>query len=149
MGELLMAFLWSLNGIAVLQDGLALECESCPCGCVKIPSRQISGQTPDYGIPHYRLLLAEKDAVDFSYALYATGYADDCLEVVDGSGNVLFTDHDPDIDGVTHRYENKLLCGVPANTAVKIYLWDTAYIDVRWNGSFCYIRIDLESEDFE
>lgn len=118
--------------------------DECPCGCIEIPSEQIRKNT--YQQPHYRVLIAEVKALDFEYDLYANGAADDCLEVT-GNGKTLFTDHDPKVNGVVHSYSNRKLCTVPPGNELKIYLWDTAYNDIYWQGTFCY-RIS-GFEDFE
>lgn len=143
-----MASVWKANGKIVMKDGKVVMCDECPCrGCEEIPSTQIDGKTEDHGTPHYRLQIAHMEAKARKGKLYAYGGADDCIEVVAG-GKTVFTDHDPGVDGQTHGYGG-FLCNIPKNSAVDIYLWDTAFVDVRWQGSFWFCYDDSNPEDEE
>lgn len=130
-----MESVWFNDNAIIMEDNEIVLCSECPCGgCEVIPSTQIYEES--LSTPHYRVKIAHMSAKKGDGAIYAHGAADDCLEVV-GNGITLWTDHDYDEDGITHRYGGKL-CDVPKGTNVDIYLWDTAYSRILWEGTFYY-----------
>ena len=134
-----MESVWISDNRIIMEDNKIILCSECPCWeCEVIPSTQIDDKTTQ--TPHYRVKIAQMSAKRGDGAIYAYGRADDCLEVV-GNGITLWTDHDYNVSGITHRYSGKI-CDVPKGTNVDIYLWDTAYEDIIWDGVFYYCRGD-------
>ena len=62
-------------------------------------------------------------------AIYAYGYANNCLEFV-GNGITLWYNPCATVNGK--------MCSVPKDTDVDIYLWDYAYPFIVWDGVFYY-----------
>ncbi len=103
----------------------------------EIPSTQIDSDT--IGTPHYSIVIAESAGLERGGFLCAEGSADDALELIAG-GRIIYTDHDPEVDGATHGYGGAL-GAIPAGTSFEVLLWDTAYVRIKWEG-----RLYLSSE---